>query len=100
MQLMNVNGSMSKVIYMVGEALFSFESNLQYVSGGEFQLEEKLLMEIKEHKHYLTEQLQKGYIHDVLFDDEQGIKGTIDSFEELGKMKFESVLAHKTEKTK
>ncbi|MBO6287177.1 MAG: hypothetical protein J6M94_01145 [Prevotella sp.] len=80
---------MSKVIYMVGEALFSFESNLQYVSGGEFQLEEKLLMEIKEHKHYLTEQLQKGYIHDVVFEDEHGYKGKVNSFEELGNMKIE-----------
>lgn len=81
---------MSKVTFKIGKAQFSFETNLQYVSEEQiFQLEEKLLMEIKQHKRFLTEQLNNGYIHDVVFEDEHGYKGKVNSFEELGNMKIE-----------
>lgn len=78
---------MSKITYMVGDAQFSFDTNLQYVSENQlFQLEEKLLMEIKEHKHFLAKQLSNGIIHDVYFEDDKGIIGTVKDFKEFGNL--------------
>ncbi len=78
---------MSKVIYKYGKETYSFETELQYdsnVESPEFQLEEHLRMEIKEHKRHLDQQPENGYIRDVVFEDDSGLKAQITDFINIG----------------
>lgn len=78
---------MSKVIYKVGEESFGFNSKLQYINNEQlFQLEERLMEEIKEHKHHLNPQPQTGFIHGVWFEDDNGNIGTISDFKKPGNL--------------
>ena len=78
---------MSKVTYKYGKESFSFETELQYDPQNEspdFQLEEHLMMEIKEHKLHLNPQSLGGFIHDVVFRDDNGVVAKITDFINLG----------------
>jgi hypothetical protein len=78
---------MSKVTYKYGKDCFSFETELQYdpeIESPDFQLEEHLMMEIKEHKLHLNPQPLGCYIHDVVFQDDNGVIAEVTDFIKLG----------------
>ena len=82
---------MSTVKYKVGSKCYGFETQLHYIDKEHmFQLEEHLMMEIKEHKHHLNPQPCTGYIHEVVFIDDNGIVGTIKDFKTVGNLIIEN----------
>ena len=79
---------MSSVTYMIGNEVLGFETELQYTSEeDEFKLGEKLLVEIKEHLSHVKSYLQKGYIHDVVFKDNNGIIAKAKNFKDINTLK-------------
>lgn len=78
---------MGIVKYKVGEETFGFETDLQIVSDEAlFSLEEHLMEEIKGHKHHLNPQPRCGYIHDVVFEDDNKLIATVKDFTKLGNL--------------
>lgn len=74
---------------MVGQESFGFHTDLQFISDEQrFQLEEHLMVEIKEHKNHLNSQPCSGFIHDVLFIDDNGIIATVSDFKEPGNLEI------------
>ena len=80
---------MSKVTYKVGEVTFSYHSQLHIISDEQlFQFEELLMEEIKSHKHHLNTQPTAGFIHDVEFVDDNGLRASIPDFMKIGNLKL------------
>lgn len=89
---------MSRVSYMYGGKRFNFETRLQYnpdAESPEFLLEEQLYMEIKELGQHLDgckphsfPTPSSQYIHDVVFEDDKGVKATIKDFINLGNIEI------------
>ena len=78
---------MSKVKYMVGNQEYYFETNLQIISKEQlFQVEEHLMEEAKEHKIHLNPQPKFGYIHNLIFEDDNGFVAKVADFKKPGNM--------------
>ena len=72
---------MNSVTYKVGEQTFCFETNFDIIPEENlFRAEEQLMEIIKEHKHHLDPIPKSGFIHDVVYVSQNGIKATIKDF--------------------
>lgn len=58
-----------------------------------FELEEKLMIEVTEHKKYLRPSI-KGSVHDIEFTDDSGIKFFAKDFSEIGNLKIDNNETH------